>query len=126
MIVIAVILLLLRFGVEKLIVVTCAQNESDAQSTLKVISAALENYAKDNQGAYPQKVSVLVKSKPSYLDRDYVSQSPVKGYTYNCSRLDSTGYSCYAFPTKCGLSGNVAFTATTGSLFISEDCRTKE
>jgi len=122
MIVLALSLLSLRIIAEKIINFACIQNESNAQSTLRLISAALENYAKDNQGAYPQKVSVLVQSKPAYLDRDYTIQAPVKGYTYNCSRLDSTGYNCYAFPVRCGLSGKTAFTVTTGSLLISESC----
>lgn len=126
MIVLAVSLLILRVIAEKAIIYSCAQNESSAQSSLKVISAALENYAKDNQELYPQDLSVLVKSKPEYLDRDYIAQSPIKGYTYNCSRLEASGYSCYAFPSRCGLTGELAFTVTTGSLFISEDCALKE
>ena len=126
MIVISLSLLFLRIIAEKIINITCIQNESNAQSTLRLISAALENYAKDNQGVYPGKVSVLVEAKPAYLDRDYITQPPVKGYTYNCSRLDASGYNCYAFPLRCGLTGKTAFTVTTGSLLISENCEEAE
>ena len=94
MIVIALSALLLRMVADKAISLTCSQNESNAQSTLKLISTALENYAKDNRGIYPEKISILTEGMPAYLDRDYVKQSPIKGYSYSCSRLDSGGYSC--------------------------------
>lgn len=126
MIVIAMSALVLRMLMGWFINMNIAQNESNAQSTLKLISAALENYSKDNQGVYPVQFSVLTESKPPYLDKDYIKQSPVKGYDYDCTRLDATGYSCYAFPTRCKLTGMVAFSVTTGNLLISEDCDKKE
>ncbi|MCX5700831.1 MAG: hypothetical protein NTZ63_04760 [Candidatus Omnitrophica bacterium] len=126
MIVIALLVLFLRILVDKVINFTCIQNESIAQSTLKFISVALENYAKDNRGSYPDKFSVLTQSHPAYLDKDYTRQLSQKGYSYNCSRLDASGYSCYAFPVRCNLTGRIAFTVTTGSLLISEECAKKE
>ena len=126
MVVIALTALALRMIISEIINVTSAQNEASAQSTLKLISTALENYAKNNQGVYPLKISVLTQSQPSYLDKDYIKQSPVKGYIYNCSRLEAAGYSCYALPSRCRLTGKTAFTITTGSLLISEDCDKKE
>lgn len=126
MIVIALSALALRMLIGELISVKSSQNESNAQSTLKLISTALENYAKDNQGLYPAKISVLLQAKPAYLDKDYLKLSPIKGYTYNCSRMDAAGYSCQALPTRCKLTGNVEFSVTTGSLLISEDCETEE
>ena len=126
MVVIALTALALRMIISEIINVTSAQNEASAQSTLKLISTALENYAKNNQGVYPLKISVLTQSQPSYLDKDYIKQSPVKGYIYNCSRLDATGYSCSAFPARCKLTGKTVFTVTTGSLLISEGCDKEE
>jgi len=126
MIVIALSALALRMVISEIINVTSTQNEASAQSTLKLISTSLENYAKSNQGAYPLKISVLTSSQPAYLDKDYIKLSPLKGYQYNCSRLDAAGYSCYAFPTRCKLTGKVNFSVTTGSLLISEDCAEKE
>lgn len=126
MMVIALSALALRMLLGEILSVTSSQNESNALSTLKLISAAFENYAKDHQGVYPDKFFVLTQSKPPYLDKDYIKQSPLKGYSYNCSRLDAAGYSCYALPTRCKLTGRSTFTATTGSLLISEDCDTKE
>ncbi len=126
MIVIALCALALRVFIGEVINVTSSQNESNAQATIKLISTAFENYAKENQGVYPAKLSVLTQSKPPYLDRDYIKQSPIKGYSYNCSRLDAAGYSCQAFPTRCKLTGKVEFSVSTGSLMISEDCDTQE
>ncbi|MFH0855053.1 MAG: hypothetical protein V1869_00845 [Candidatus Omnitrophota bacterium] len=126
MIVIALSALVLRVAISKIINLVSAQNESNAQSTLKLISTALENYAANNQGAYPLKIAVLTQSQPQYLDKDYIKQSPLKGYRYSCGRLDASGYNCYAFPTRCKLTGKVDFSVTTGSLLISEDCAKKE
>jgi len=125
MIVIAFLALVLRFGIDRIIKFNISQNESNAQGTLKLISAALENYALDNQGIYPINLSLLTKSKPPYLDRDYIILSPSKGYNYGCSRLEPSGYSCYASPVRCKLSGTVVYTITTGGLLVSENCETK-
>jgi len=126
MIIIALSALALRLLVAEVIRVTSAQNESNAQDTLKLISTAFENYAKDNQGSYPTKISVLTDAKPAYLNKDYLKESPIKGYIYTCSRMDVTGYSCHAVPVKCRLTGKLEFSMTTGNLLISEDCDTKE
>lgn len=126
MIVIAVSALLLRTGIEQLIKISITQNESNAAATLKLISAALENYAEDNQGIYPTNLSVLTKTSPPYLDKDYIIKSPLKGYSFSCPRLEPSGYSCSASPNRCNLTGRMVYTITTGSLFISEDCEKKE
>ncbi len=126
MVVIAISSLLLRFGIEKVIEITISQNESNAQGTLKLISAALENFAKDHLGAYPNNLSILTQSTPSYLDEDYTNKSTIKGYDFSCPRLETSGYSCTAVPVKCGLTGEMIYNVTTGSLFISEECSKKE
>ena len=125
MIVIGLVSLALRFGVSRFITLSIAQNESDAQVTLKMIAAAIDNYAKDHLGVYPSNLSLLVKNKPSYLDKDYVSGSVIKGYDYSCARLDETGYSCSAVPQICNFSGRKIFTITGGGL-SSDDCVKKE
>lgn len=126
MIIIAVVSILLRFGIEKIIKINIAQNESNAQATLKLMSVALENYAKDHLGAYPTGLSILSQSNPPYLDKDYVTESPINGYDYNCLRLDASGYSCSAIPIKCKLTGQNSYTVTTGGSLTSEGCSKKE
>jgi competence protein ComGC len=123
---IAIISLLLRFGIEKLIKMTVRQNEISAQAALKLIATAIDNYTKDHEGSLPASLVQLVRNNPAYLDKDYVSDSPVRGYDYNCVFLRSQGYSCTAVPVRCGFTGNVNFSITTGGLFVSEECKKKE
>lgn len=126
MIVIAIASLVLRISLEQLIKLNITQNESNAQTTLKLISAALENYARDHLGAYPARLSFLIQNSPPYLDKDYIAGSPIKGYYYGCPRLEASGYSCSASPVKCSLTGKMAYTVTSGGLIISEECSKKE
>lgn len=126
MIVTAITALVLRVVIKQIIKVTITQNESDASATIKLISASLENYAKDNRGVYPAKLSVLAENKPAYLDKDYIKISPLRGYNYDCPRLDSSGYSCSASPVSCGLTGKIIYTVITGGSLISEECSKKE
>jgi len=126
MMVIAVSALFLRFAIDKVIRFNISQNESNAQGTLKLISAALENYAKDNHGVYPASADILTKSQPPYLDKDYISQYPAKGYNFTCPKLEPSGYNCYASPVRCKLTGIMMYTVTTGGLFVSEGCKVKE
>lgn len=126
MVVIAICALVLRFGIEELIKINITQNESNASGTLKLISTALENYAKDHSGSFPTSLSLLTKDNPPYLDKDYIAESPIRGYNFGCGRLEISGYSCLATPIKCKLSGKMIYTVTTGGLLISEECTKKE
>lgn len=126
MMAIAVCALVLRVLIEKLTKINIAQNESGALITLKLISTALENYARDNSGAYPADFSLLAQTSPPYLDKNYLLKSPLRGYNYSCLRLGPSGYSCSAAPTRCRLTGNTVYTITTGGSLISEACEKKE
>ena len=126
MVIIAISAVLLRVITVKVIERNTAQNKSSALGTIKLIATALENYAKDSKGLYPLSFQALTETKPPYLDKDYITQSPVKGYTYNCSRLESSGYNCSATPTICKVTGITSFNITTGALLVSEECDKKE
>lgn len=126
MIITAVFALILRATVQQLIKKNIAQNETNALSTLKLISAALENYAKDNQGVFPAELSILTQTSPVYLNKDYIKESPAKGYSYSCSRLDNSGYNCSAAPVKCKATGKIVYNISTGGLFVSENCKKEE
>ncbi len=125
-VIVAALTLILRIAIEQVMHITIIQNESSAQANLKLISTALENYAKDHQGMFPDNLSVLANAKPSYLDNDYISMSPLKGYNYSCSRLESAGYNCFVTPTQCGITGSKVFYISTGGSIVSEECREKE
>jgi len=126
MIVIAVVSLFLRITIEKLIMFNITQNEANAQNNLKLISAALENYAKAHRGVFPNDFSLLTKPSPPLLDIDYIALSPIRGYNYSCSRLDASGYACQAIPDKCKLSANTIFSVANGGSLGSEACSKQE
>ena len=126
MIVIALSALLLRVVIEKFLTYSIFQNESAASQTLKYISVAMENYARD-KGEYPKDFFSLTQSKPAYyLDKNYIALSPLKGYVYACPKLEATGYICNAEPYKCKLTGNTNYSISTGNLFVSERCAKSE
>ncbi len=126
MIIIAISALMLSLISEEIIRRNIIQNESDAQSTLRLISTALENYAKNNRGAFPEELSALTKTSPPYLDKNYTASSPLRGYIYTCPTLNSSGYSCQASPVKCAITGKTFYTITTGGVFVSRECPKKE
>lgn len=126
MVIIAVSALALRIAIEALVRISIAQNESNAQATLKLISAALEDYAKDHLGTYPASLSDLTKNNPPYLDKVYITKPSVKGYDCEWSKLEASGYSCSATPIRCKLTGKMIYTLTTGGVFVLEDCSKKE
>lgn len=129
MVFIALCALILRVIIEKLINFNVAQNESHASVTIKFVSAALENYAKDHLGIYPRSLSFLTEANPAYLEKEYIedfSRPVSKGYNYICSELDESGYLCSAAPAKCGLSGNTLYSVSTEGVLKIEKCEKKE
>jgi len=126
MISVALASFLLRFAAEQLIRMSIAQNEPAASSTLKLIALALENYAKDNKNSFPESISILNKSKPPYLDKDYTSFSSYKGYRYACPRLEPGSYSCVASPSICRITGLSIYTISAGGIIVSESCSKEE
>ncbi len=125
-IVIAFTALLLRFAVNQIITLTIVQNESGAAGIIKMVGTALENYASNNNNVFPGSIQALTETNPPYLNRDYIAESPLRGYNYSCSRLEPSGFSCSAAPLKCNLTGKKIFVVSTGNIFVSEDCFKKE
>lgn len=126
MIVIALCAFLLRVGLEQVMRISILRNQADSLTTLKLISTALENYAKDNHNVFPDRLAPLTLTVPAYLDRDYSALTYFKGYVYTCPRLDSSGYRCVVVPAKCGLTGLLVYTVTTGGSITQESCLKKE
>lgn len=126
MIIIAISALMFSLIIEEIVHRNVSQNEFDAQSTLRLISTALENNAKDNRGIFADNLSALTKTTPVYLDKDYIVLSPIKGYIYTCPNLNASGYTCQASPVKCGATGKMFYTITTGGVFVSRECNKKE
>ncbi len=126
MIVIGVFAFCLRIALEQVMRISILRNQADSLTSIKLISTALENYAKDNNNVFLRALAPLTETEPAYLDRDYSSLSSFKGYSYNCPRLDSSGYSCVATPVKCGTTGQLVYSVTTGGSITQEACVKKE
>ncbi len=125
MIVVAFSALLLRLGIHRIIVYQIQQNQLLAQINLKLLSTAMENYAKDNKNVYPVSIDLLTKHVPVYLERDYLAATSLRGYEYDCQRMDAGGYSCTASPVNCKLSGKMVYVVSTGGLIMTENCDKK-
>lgn len=122
MVVVALSALLLRLGLHRIIIYRIQQNQLLAQVNLKLFSTAMENYAKDNKNTYPVSVDLLTKNKPVYLERDYLAAPSVRGYEYDCQRLDAAGYNCTASPVNCKLTGKMVYAVSTGGLIMAQSC----
>jgi hypothetical protein len=122
MITIALVALSVRFTVEFLLKNFKAQNEVNAQETLRLFSTAFENYARDHAGMFPSNLTVLTQSRPAYIDKGYLEQPYAKGYGYLCDRMEAAGYRCTASPSSCGFTGTKQFTVTTGGSVTVEEC----
>jgi len=97
-------------------------NESTARATLRALSAALETYATEVGQGYPKDISVLITAEPPILNKDYIADSPIRGYNYTCESLGVSGYSCSAQPQHCDRTGSKKYTIITGGVFTEADC----
>ncbi|MCM8762978.1 MAG: hypothetical protein NC829_01170 [Candidatus Omnitrophica bacterium] len=121
--VVALLCLFVSFLLPHVFELRLEKNEESAQVTLKkIISPALENYAKDNNGTYPISEDALIQNNPPYLRRSY-SGKIIQGYQYNFD-LSNVGYSVSAEPYKCGPkgTGRKSYIVTTGAVFNETDC----
>jgi hypothetical protein len=134
MIVISVIVLIFRFSLEYILNFNIKQQEQNALDTLKLVSTAVENYAKDHQGVFPSSLSELVKTDPPYIEKGYYRRINIdnrlftftKGYNYDYVGLEQKGYKCLATPVFCGLTGRNVITVSTGQVISQEECSKKE
>ncbi|MDD5045146.1 MAG: hypothetical protein PHU91_00165 [Candidatus Omnitrophica bacterium] len=120
---IALLSLVASFILPRLLQMRLERNEQVAEMNLKqVISPALENYAKNNNAAYPISEIVLLYQNPPYLKQSY-SGRIIQGYKYSFD-FSSVGYKVTATPFRCGPkgTGRTIYTVTTGGIFSETDC----
>lgn len=91
-----------------------AANEASAQSALKTISVALENYLIANQ-TYPVDTDLLLSDSPPYLNTDFFNGTIHNGYSFTASTLTLDAYSITAAPLTSN-NGSVSYTITTGGV----------
>ena len=112
MIVVAIIALLAAIAIPNLIRAKVQANETVAQTSLKSIATALENYA-SIYNIYPTSTSSLLGVTPPYLTTDYFTGLHF-GYSYTAN-LASYTYLVTAIPSGSN-QGTASFTITTGGL----------
>ena len=110
LVVIGIIALLAAIAIPNLLRAKHSANESSAQSTLKSISTALENYFASNS-LYPSNTSALLGVTPPYLNVDYFAGTH-SGYSFT-SVLSDYAYTITASPISSS-AGAHTFTITTG------------
>ncbi len=120
---VSIITLLAVVGIPRLLRSKMASNESSARAALRTISTALEAYASEHNRGYPVDISELTNSEPPYLNKDYIADSPLQGYSYSCESLDINGYSCSAEPVICGRTGSKRYTITTSGVLTEAECK---
>lgn len=113
MVTVAIIALLAAIAIPNLNRSKVAANESAAQTTLKSISFALENYYAINN-RYPPDTNSLLGAAPPYLNKDYFTGT-TNGYTYTSNTLTDYTYLITAAPVSA-TTGTTTFTIATGAV----------
>jgi prepilin-type N-terminal cleavage/methylation domain-containing protein len=113
LIVVGIIVVIAMIAIPNLLRVRISANEAAAKSRLKTIVAAATSYASANGGQYPNNLTTMVNSTPSYLDSTFSGNSAVhtkSGYKFSYYN----GASEYKFwlsaePVKEGVTGSRYF-----------------
>lgn len=106
--------------------VKMTSNESLAQANLRTIAAAMETYASEHNGEYPDNTASTAEEKlttasPSYLNRSF-NGNTLSGYTYTYSNNTATTYTVTAVAASCGSSGSKDYTLTQTAEITSANC----
>lgn len=116
-VVVGIVSLLSSIAIPNLLRNKTIANETFAQTTLKTIAIALENYAAINS-EYPTNKSQILDPNPPYLNKDLFS-GVHQGYTYN-ETFASFSYSIVASPTMQS-QGTKVYTVTTGAIITESN-----
>ena len=113
LIVIAILAILTMIAIPNILRVRMLANDAIAQTTLKTISKAIEQFLINNS-TYPASVDELTTATPPYLNQNYFVGTRA-GFTYSSTLTPGT-YSIVATPVSVGQSGTTIFTVTTGGV----------
>jgi len=117
MIMVGIIALLALLAIPNLLRARISASDAIAQSTLKSIAVALEDYMMLNN-QYPGSTNSLLGISPPYLNKDYFSGTHM-GYTYTAD-IASYSYTIVAAPFIVGQTGTTTYTMTTGGVLQEE------
>jgi len=119
MIILAIIALLAAIAIPNFLNAQMAANTQAAKENIRNLSAACEKYAAANNAVYPAtlaQLSTFISTAGSYCADASGGVTTSKGYQYRCT-LASKGYTLTASPVTQGITGTVAYTASTGGVF---------
>ena len=116
MIVVAIIAVLAAIAIPNLLRARMTSNDSLAKATLRAMSTAAESYGSANNGTYPVNETAMVSATPPFLNTAYCSNSPIAGYNYDCSVMNSAGYIFTATPVTLNITGSNVYTITIGGV----------
>jgi len=116
LIVIGIVAILSAIAIPNLLRSRHLSNEAVAQSTLKTIAWAMENYLASN-GTYPAATNDLTTPVPPYLSADYFTGTH-NGYTFVANTLTNYTYAVTASPAGANF-GTESYTITTGSVLTT-------
>jgi Tfp pilus assembly protein PilE len=114
MIIVGLIVLLTTIAIPNILKARISANDVMAQSTLKSVSIALENYLAINSN-YPTSTDDLTNITPPYLNKDYFTGQH-SGYTF-VAGLSTYEYAVTANPVELGRTGTTTYVITTGGVF---------
>lgn len=118
MVTVSIIAALTAIAIPSLLTMKRAANETAARSNIRILSVSAET-CMGSRGHYPTSVlefqEFLSPVAVYCADLDGAT-SEVKGYHYSCI-ADASGYTFESQPVAVGVTGNIIYTATTGSVF---------
>lgn len=116
-----VVLLVITIAIPSLSRARLAANEEIAKAKVQMIATAVESYASNNNGEYPEDEYDLRFSGQAYLKESYNNKT-INGYTYSLN-LNPERYEITATPSGCGSTGIKIFKAEKDKEFSEESCK---
>lgn len=118
------LVILAAIAIPKAVDMRLSANENAVEEIVKTISGAIEEYASEHEGVYPQNESDLVNADPAYLFQAYDKRF-VNGYNFSV-KLEAGGYTISALPEDCDVTGRKIFTMTKGGALSVNDCSAEQ
>jgi len=118
MVTVSIIAALTAIAIPSLLTMKRLANETAARSNIRILSVSAET-CMAGRGHYPTSViefQEFLSPVAVYCSDLDGAVSEVKGYNYSCV-ADASGYTFAAHPVTLGVTGNITYTATTGSVF---------
>ncbi len=118
MITVSIIAALTAIAIPSLFAMKRLANEAAAKSNIRILSVSAET-CMASRGHYPASIpefQQFLSPVAVYCSDLGGAVSEAKGYHYSCT-ADASGYTFAAQPVSVGVTGNITYTATTGSVF---------